>query len=799
MQELFSLVGKLSVEGVQKAEQDINQVTDTAEKSSSRFSGFLSGLGSLAVNVGKAVATGLAVAGGAIATLTKLSIDAYAEYEQLVGGIETLFGTGGQSIEEYAKSVGKSVADVTQEYNNLMKAQDMAMKNAEDAWKNQGMSANEYMTNITNFSASLIQSLEGDTVKAVEVADLALTDMADNANKMGTDMERITDAYQGFSRQNFMMLDNLKLGYGGTKEEMQRLLEDAENIKKANGEMVEYSIDSFADMIEAIHVVQEEMGITGTTALEASTTIEGSMKQAKSAWQNFLVGLADDEQDLSVLMTNLASSIGTVADNVIPRVQQVFKALPDAISTLLPSIVKIIGAMLPSLLQSAMALIKNLVKEIPNLLGQLVDAIVDFAPTLVDTGGELINELVNGFVDGLPQLIEQGGEFLSNLGEGIQKGMPDFVSNALDLIDQFVNSLVDNLPNLIDVGGEFILNIVQGIMDSLPTLIEKAPEIISNLARAISDAVQQLLGIGLEIIVTIGEGILNAIPTLIANFGEVVTAIFDVWNAINWLNLGKNLVTGIWNGIKNMWSSFTGWVKSGFESIGTNIGNIFNGIKTFATNIWNGIATAIKTPIDAVKNTLSTIINTIKTNVTNVFNGVKTTVTNIWNGIKDAIMKPIETAKNFIGDCIDAIKGFFNFKFEWPHIPLPHFNISGSANPLDWFSQGLPKISVDWYAKGGILENPTAFGINPNTGNLMVGGEAGPEAIAPIDELQKYVQDAVNAGDTSTILNSILQLLRDMLPSMNMQIVLDTGVLVGEVAPQFDKELGRIRERNNRR
>ena len=293
----------------------------------------LSGLGSMAkkgfavvgdaaVNAAKMATAAVGAATAAVSALTVSAVKSYSEYEQLVGGIETLFGArGAKTVQEYADSVGKTVSEVRDQYETLMEAQDLAMENAANAYATAGMSANEYMSTITSFAASLKQSTENE-VEAAEAANTAVIDMADNANKMGTSMELIQNAYQGFAKQNYTMLDNLKLGYGGTKEEMERLLADAEALSG-----VKYDIGNLSDVYAAVHVIQTELGITGTTAKEASTTIEGSVNSAKAAWSNLVTGLADDNQDLSGLMDSFVSSAMTAADNILPRVGLSWMAL----------------------------------------------------------------------------------------------------------------------------------------------------------------------------------------------------------------------------------------------------------------------------------------------------------------------------------------------------------------------------------------------------------------------------------------------------------------------------------------
>lgn len=303
-------------------EKSLDEVGESADKAESKVGKLAKGI---AKGLTKALAAGAAVAGTALVGLIKSSIQSYSETEQLIGGVKTLFGTEAESVEEYAESVGKSVDEVKDKYDELMQSQETVLKNANNAYKTAGMSANEYMETVTGFSASLLQSLDGDTVKAADAANQAIIDMSDNANKMGTDIESIKNTYQGFAKQNYTMLDNLKLGYGGTKEEMERLLADATTLSG-----VEYDISNLNDVYDAIHVIQDELAITGTTAKEASTTIQGSVSSMKAAWTNLITGIADDNQDFDQLLTNFIDSIGTVAANLLPRISTALNGVNKA-------------------------------------------------------------------------------------------------------------------------------------------------------------------------------------------------------------------------------------------------------------------------------------------------------------------------------------------------------------------------------------------------------------------------------------------------------------------------------------
>lgn len=367
--EIFKILGTIALSGQDKFNSDMDSASGKGKKLANVLG---KGLG-VAAKVGAAAVSAAATAVG---YLIKEGTSAYSEYEQLVGGVKTLFGTEATSVQEYAASVGKSTSDVLGEYDQLLAAQQTVFANADQAYKTAGLSANEYMETVTGFSAALISSLGGDTVAAANMADMAITDMSDNANKMGSDMTSIQNAYQGFAKQNYTMLDNLKLGYGGTKEEMQRLIDDANALNAAQGNLTEYSIDSYADIVSAIHDVQTEMGITGTTAKEASSTVQGSVNSAKAAWQNWLTALGDSNADIQGKTDELVSAIGTAAGNILPVIGQVLSSLGQALAT-----------------------------KLPELLSQAVSFVISNLPQIVILGLQLIVALIEGLGQGFNQLI----------------------------------------------------------------------------------------------------------------------------------------------------------------------------------------------------------------------------------------------------------------------------------------------------------------------------------------------------------------------------------------------------------
>ena len=464
-----------------------------------------------------AAATGLGV-------LTKQAVSAYSAYEQLTGGVDTLFKTANDQVMQYA--------------NN--------------AYKTAGLSANAYMDTVTSFSASLIASLDGDTTAAAEKANGAITDMSDNANKMGTSMESIQNAYQGFAKQNYTMLDNLKLGYGGTKEEMERLLADAE---KVSG--VHYDISSFADITDAIHVIQTELDITGTTAKEAATTIEGSINMTKAAWENLVTGLGDKNADLDGLIGNFVDSAETMLTNLLPVVEKSIAGIGDLIADLAP----IIADKLPGIISEVLP---NLLKAASDLVQGLITGIISALPALIPVAVQVVLELVNCLIDNLPLIIEAALQIIISLALGIAQALPELIPQIVQVIITIVETLLDNIDMLIDAAIQLIMGLAEGLIIALPILIEKGPILISKLVQALIDNAGSLAYAAGQLIVMLAVGLVKCIPTLIKSVPSIVKALFDAFTAGFQAvgTIGANLVAGLWNGIQSAWSGLTRNVKN---------------------------------------------------------------------------------------------------------------------------------------------------------------------------------------------------------------------------------------------
>lgn len=441
-------------------------------------------------------------AGKGLVDIAKSSVEAFADFEQLTGGVETLFGNSAAIVEQYA----------------------------DKAYETAGLSANAYMETVTSFSASLLQSLGGDTEAAAEKANMAITDMADNANKMGTDMSAIQNAYQGFAKQNYTMLDNLKLGYGGTKQEMQRLLETANQINAEQGIITDYQIDSYADIVDAIHVVQTEMGITGTTAKEASSTIQGSAAAMKSAWQNMLVGIADENADFDGYLDALVDSVATFGENIMPRVTEIIGGIGKLVEELAPVIVD----------------------ALPGIVEQVL-------PGIVDSATSLVVGFIDALVNMLPTVVECAGEIVTGLLQGISEAAPRLAEGAMATVNALVDFIINNLPQIVSTGIEIVLELAVGIIKGIPQLVAKVPQLITAIVKAIMDGISKIKDVGKEIV----NGVWAGIQAKAAEFTQKVKNFFKgiVSSVEKFLiigspsklfrdRIGKNIVAGIEVGIE---------------------------------------------------------------------------------------------------------------------------------------------------------------------------------------------------------------------------------------------------------
>ena len=747
--------------------KNMNESMKDATNSASKMSSVMKGIGSGAIKVGKGLAVAGAAAATAVTALVSKSVGAFADYEQLTGGVETLFGAGGRSVEEYAQSVGKSVSDIQGKYDSLMSAQNVVLENANKAYMTAGMSENEYMDTVTGFSASLISSLGGDTNKAADYANSALVDMSDNANKMGTDMESIKNAYQGFAKQNYTMLDNLKLGYGGTQEEMKRLLSDAE---KLTGQR--YDISSFADITQAIHAIQTQMDITGTTAKEASTTISGSWGSLKAAFQNVLVGLTTGGDMFDQSLDALINTAVTFGQNIIPAI----KGALSGVGYLIEGLAPVIGETIPPLIND---LAPTLANSAVSLISSLVNGLTQNATQFSECLSNMIIVAVAGISTVVPQLLDAASKIVSNLMQGLTNSMPQIVNGAVTLIEGLVNGLVNNIPLLIMGAVQLVASLANGLIANLPRIIDAGVNLITGIVSASYSMMPQIIQNGMQLVVNLAVGLVRAIPQLIAALPRITGAIVKGFKSVNWFDLGLQLIKSIWEGIKSIGSEMWNGVKEKTSELWGGVKNVvsekLNNIKSAYDAHGGGLKGATFAAIEGVKeyyrtgydainqltggklgevvNAVGEKMEVVKGKFSEAFGNVKNTVMTIFENIKNGITEKISAAVNkvkeifgSIADKVSEVWGKIKGIIKAPKIVQKGtVSIAGVSTPI-------PKLGLEWNAKGGIMTRPTAFGYA--NGKVQMGGEAGAEAILPLrtfwNNLSQYIAESNKGGNTIT-------------------------------------------------
>lgn len=600
---------------------DNSQLKSGLSDMNSMVSGASAKVGTFAKVGAAAVGTAVAAGTTAAAALVKKSVEGYATFEQMVGGVETLFGAGGQSMEEYAQSTGKTVGEIESKYNSLMTAQTTVLNNANNAYKTAGLSANNYMETVTSFSASLIQSLGGDTEKAANYADRAITDMSDNSNKLGTNMHDIQNAYQGFAKQNYTMLDNLKLGYGGTQEEMKRLIKDASqmtDVQQKLGVTVDESSLSFGNIVNAISVMQESLGIAGTTSKEAATTIEGSLNSAKAAWENLVVGMADDNADFDTLVQNFVDTASTAVENMLPRIEIALTGLGQLIEKLLPVIVQkvpeIIMQTLPGLInagiQMVSALGQGLMQYLPELISyatqlvvQLVQGLVSALPKIVEFASQLIETIVTSLINAAPDLIDAGKELIEFLVNGIAENLPNIVQTITDLISNINSFWAENGPEFIKWGTDLLSNLIDGITQAVPVLLQNLPEIIQSMVEGLLNNGPVLIECGLKLLLQLIEGILSCIPDILVAIPQIIAAIVEAFVNYDWLGLGTEVINFVKDGMGESWDNivafFTETIPNFIQSIFDWFNELPGKLLEWGQNVYTTVTTAISDMVTA--------------------------------------------------------------------------------------------------------------------------------------------------------------------------------------------------------
>ena len=518
--------------GVEKA---INEGTSAGAKSASLGIGNI--VSGFAMGIGQAAFGAVTELGSKVVDVAKSSISSYAEYEQLIGGVETLFGSAAGYVEDYA----------------------------DEAYKAAGLSANEYMETVNSMAAALNQAT-GDQLLSANYANQAVIDMADNANKMGTSMEAVQNAYAGFTKQNFTMLDNLKLGYGGTKGEMERLLADATALSG-----VEYNLESYADIVNAIHVIQEEMGIAGTTQKEASTTIQGSLAMVQGAWTNLISGIANEDADLGGLFEKLLNSIfgedgkGGFVGNIMPRIEQALQGLTEFIQIGLQRMPEIISTILPDLIKSFSDVILSIFENINTNSDEIIQNVGDIFGLLIENALKLVTSLVTT----LPTILEMAISLITTLANGIAENIPGLIPTIIDVVVSLADVILDNLDIILDAALQIVLALIEGIIGNVDRLSMAAMKMSWQLIATLISTIPQFISAAVQIVVAFIESLASSIMKMLSGdyFQEAINSIVHSFTDIDWKGVGINAVDGIVQGFKKSWNNLKDTAVNMVESL----------------------------------------------------------------------------------------------------------------------------------------------------------------------------------------------------------------------------------------
>ena len=608
---------------VDSLKEDVEDTSTAASDSGDgAFEKLKSAATSAASTIAKTVTAAVTALGTTITALGTKAVEEYAEYEQMVGGIETLYGDAADTVMAYA----------------------------EDAFSAAGLSANEYMEQATTYAAALVSSLGGDTEAAAEYANTAIEDMSDNANKMGTDMEDLENAYEGFSKSNYTMLDNLKLGYAGTQEGMQELIDDANDLKEAQGEVGDLTIDSYADIVEAIHLVQTEMGITGTTAEEAATTISGSISTLEAAWDNWLTGLGDDEADMGELTDDLITSLENVATNLAPVIAEIAESAVGAIGEALAGAV---DAIEPALAEALTGIWNNVCALVSDWTGLELP--------------QVSTEQVEGALDTAVQVLGAAWDTCCGILDTVVTTISSVLDGVMPLIDSFVSQLQNmGVGDAFSSIGESLGTIVEDIGEAVGALLEFLDQLgLGEVAATVFGAAIDAVALILQGLATFFDAVIEVVGTLATAFSTMGTNIQTTWQ--NLLTTAQTIWNTICEAILNFITNLVLGIQTQVTNIQTFWSNVWTTVQTVASTIWTGIQTTISTIITTISTTVSTILTGIQTTISNILNGISSTwssiwgtisstVSNIWSGIKSAVSSAIGNVYSSISGKMSSVK-----------------------------------------------------------------------------------------------------------------------------------------------
>ena len=709
LQKKTSKTGKVTTK-LGLDDKEFNKGTSKAQKTLKAFETAVKKVGSAINKVGqaawsatttalKATSGALLAAAGGVVALAKKSYSAYSEYQQMVGGVQKLYGNMNMSLAEYAEAQGKSVAAVTDEYARNQRAQAELMKNAKQAFKTTGMSANQYMETATQFSAALISSLGGDTEAAAKQTDVAMRAISDNWNTFGGDLESIKHAFTGFAKQNYTMLDNLKLGYGGTKKEMERLIADANEWAKANGKAADLSIESFSDVVTAIDYIQQKQNIAKTTSREAATTIAGSFGSLKAAWENLVTGFADPDADLGQLLSDVTETASTALKNAIPTIVRTLGGIATAVKEVVPSIVKelpsLINEVLPSLLSAAGELISALSEVLPDIVEIIMDWLPDVVQQVVPVAISTLKQIITLISDELPVILTIIEENIDDIADGVftvisaiasmvLKALPQiaemvvkWLPKALEFIKSNLYSIKNAISTILKTLGQILLQLLPII---LPIMVDIALDLIQELAKGFkenaSDVIAGILAIvnliidtlldpnvlmtlieaTLTIVVAIAEGLVQNMDTIVEAvlkiIGFVIVAIVgEIPNIINAaLDLANAIGEGFLKASGTILSNLGSLLSDvlGIEGLGKWIVDIAGKAEAIASAIWDGIQKGWDTVWEFVKGFGSDIAGAIWDGLGDLFAfGVK---------IVETVIEGIKSVAYKIKDALDPTK-----------------------------------------------------------------------------------------------------------------------------------------------
>ncbi len=747
--DALDLIAKIKMD-ISEYEEGLDKAKADAEKSGGGISGAFSKVaavgGKVMAGFAKvtAVATGAAMAG--VGALVKSSVEAYSEYEQLVGGIETLFGAGGKSLQEYADSVGKTVEEAQGEYDKLLSSQKTMLDNASNAFRTAGLSANEYMNTAIGFSGALLKSVGGDTEKAAEQTNMAITDMADQANKYGKSVQEISETYTSLARGNTQTLDNLFGGmFAGTKAGLQEMLTYAEDYRASLGETVSYSADSYADIVSAIHDVSMATGVYGTTALEASTTIQGSLGMLRSAWDNLVTGLGDKNADISALIGNVVDSlvgytneageeVNGFLDNILPVVENALSAIGTLVQELVPKALDIIPGLitdvLPKLTEAATELVKGLVSAlsdnmdtISSVISQVVEALVKLLPDIISLGGQIATTLGSAIMDNLDTILKAAGQILETLLSGVSQNTEKLVSAAVTIIEALagfisdnanlvissvvsiamalIQGVAENAGLLISLGLDIIMAIAQAILDNIDVIIQAVPTIINGLIGGLVAHLPDMVNVWIKLMDTLEIALPQIVDSILAVLPQLLDTIVNYF-----------LGPGLKQTLKASITMFNALVKAAVQIGASVIASIGMLVRNAASTIAGEASYLLQAGQAWFGGLLSGVTNKISEIKTKVTEFLTTLGTSIYNTIKEKV----DAAKNWGSDLIN---NFVNgLKAKWESVKGAVTEVANIIKRLLHFSEPDEGPLKDFHTYAPDMMNLFIKGINDNKNKL---------------------------------------------------------------------------------